>query len=520
MGERGYETDTKRWKTGDGATNWNDLPYDIGRDSVVLKDQAILNILDYGVTRGSSSSQTVAIKAALDANPGKPFYFPPGDYRLNTQLDVTANNSMILADGARIYAGAAMSVLIDWDNGEASVDDFAQDCAFHGGGILDGNLLADTVLRVSRVIRFELGGGLTIKDPVHRGLVTASPGAEVQAHNIRIHNTGTTNVDDNVGIEATMNDCRFSHISMRDMTIGVWDKGANIWTDIHPWLGTTTQLTARYEDSVGFVIGGNSVLINPYADTYRYSFRSDAAAGYGVARIIAPEVYGNPGNLTNELAALYPGVVFDMADDGGAFSVTNARFVGHPVTPFALVAGESKRLTIRSAGLVASNITGYTGLDDYIRGVPQGNSSFTPTIYGSSTAGTHTYTVQEGRMEVRDGRVSYLFKVKATLDNTISGKLRIGGLPFPVGADSVNVGGGAITYSAGGTGAGAAIGASGSSGPLNAIVTAVDGGMVELLSRAANLTPVTTAEIEATPFQEQLIELWGQIDCTYNYKTW
>ena len=28
MGERGFETDTGRWKTGDGATNYNDLPYD------------------------------------------------------------------------------------------------------------------------------------------------------------------------------------------------------------------------------------------------------------------------------------------------------------------------------------------------------------------------------------------------------------------------------------------------------------------------------------------------------------
>jgi len=28
MGERGFETDTGRWKTGDGATNWNDLDYD------------------------------------------------------------------------------------------------------------------------------------------------------------------------------------------------------------------------------------------------------------------------------------------------------------------------------------------------------------------------------------------------------------------------------------------------------------------------------------------------------------
>ncbi|MHA3021274.1 hyaluronate lyase N-terminal domain-containing protein [Mycobacterium sp. BMJ-28] len=28
MGEKGFETDTRRWKTGDGSTHWNDLPYD------------------------------------------------------------------------------------------------------------------------------------------------------------------------------------------------------------------------------------------------------------------------------------------------------------------------------------------------------------------------------------------------------------------------------------------------------------------------------------------------------------
>lgn len=312
----------------------------------------VLNILDpvYGVAIGSGSSQTSAIKAALDANPGAAFFFPPGDYRLNTKLTISKSNSLILAAGARIYAAAAMDTLIDYDNGEASVDDYAQDHCIIGHGMLDANLNADVALRINRVIRFDLGDSLTIKNPINRGIFTGSLGAEIYGQHIRILNTGTTNVTDNVGIEANMNDCVFSNIVMRDMTIGVWDKGANTYIDIHPWLGDTAQLTARYQNSVAFKLAGDSLLIAPYADTYRYSFQSALTApAFATARIVAPKIFCNSSNLTNTLAASYPGVVFYSTDGGGLLIVSSGVFKGHPVTAHAFTSGPAERLRIRDS---------------------------------------------------------------------------------------------------------------------------------------------------------------------------
>lgn len=320
-------------------------------NAVAVAANNAMNITDFGVSTGTSSSQTAAIKAALDANPGKAFKFPLGDYRLDTSLAVTKDNSLILDAGARIYAGAAMSTLIDYDNGESDADDYSQDRCIVGLGTLDANLNADVALRINRVIRFCVGDSLTIKNPVNRGILTDTLGAEVYGRNIRILNTGTTNVSDNVGIEANMNDCVFSNIVMRDMTIGVWDKGANTWIDVHPWLGDTAQLTARYQNSVAFKLAGDSLLIAPYADTYRYSFQSALTApSFAVARIVAPKVYSAaPGNLTNTLAATYPGVVFYFTDAGGLFIVSGGWFKGPPVTLHEFTSGPPDRLHIRDS---------------------------------------------------------------------------------------------------------------------------------------------------------------------------
>lgn len=51
VGERGFETDTRRWKTGDGSTNWNDLPYD---------SEGGGGATDLGVTRNATSVTVVA----------------------------------------------------------------------------------------------------------------------------------------------------------------------------------------------------------------------------------------------------------------------------------------------------------------------------------------------------------------------------------------------------------------------------------------------------------------------------
>jgi len=61
------------------------------------------------------------------------------------------------------------------------------------------------------------------------------------------------------------------------------------------------------------------------------------------------------------------------------------------------------------------------------------DGTFTPTLYGSTTAGTQTYTTQEGRYS-RIGNI-VTFKVNILLsayDVATAGDLRIGGLPFTV----------------------------------------------------------------------------------------
>jgi hypothetical protein len=73
------ETDTRRWKLGDGTTGWNGLPYAGG-------DGRTVNVADFGA-KGDGSDDTTAIEAAAAAaftnsNP-KPLLFPPGTYLYN-----------------------------------------------------------------------------------------------------------------------------------------------------------------------------------------------------------------------------------------------------------------------------------------------------------------------------------------------------------------------------------------------------------------------------------------------------
>lgn len=476
-----------------------------------LPARDVLNILDYGVVTGTASTQTAAIKAALDANPGKAFHFPPGDYRLDTGLAVTAGNSLHLAAGARLYAGSAMDTLIDYDNG-LTVTNYAQDKYIVGKGLIDANLLASKALAVGSVIRFTLGDGLTIKDPINRGLVTKATGAETICRNLRLHNTGTTNVADNAAIECLMSDCHFAEVVARDFTIGAIDRGSATWSDFHPWIGTTTQLTARYADSVGFINGKGSILTRYYADTYRYDYRSAATTGFAVGEMTDFRSFTNPANLTDPLAAASPGAIFDLVD-GGFLNVKAGRYSGHGATPRTFVQGDTTRF---SASEAVTTVGGVTGIADYRRGVRISNpivntspftrgstTSFAPNVFGSTTGGTTTYTAQTGSMEVRDGIVFYRFRVAGTLGSAgtaPAGNVRIGGLPYPTGAVSVSTGAGTIHY-VNGIDCTSLLGANGTASPLICIVTRRSGS--------------TSTEVAAVP--GATFEIWAEIACPFTY---
>lgn len=415
--------------------------------STAIQLRGMRNILDFDVKTGSFTSQTGAIQAALDAHPGKTFYFPPGDYRLDTALIINHANSLILDDDARIYAAAAMPTLIHYAYAGTG---YAEDKAIIGGA-LDGNLQAETILYIRSVLHMTLSRTV-FRNGIHRGLVTgAGPGAELFAYDLRFVNTGTTNVYNNIAIEANMSDCHFRDVVVRDWTVGVKDTGANRWNRIHPWISPDSpetgqmQMTCRYPLSIAFDITGPSDLVDVYSDTYRTAYRIRRMAG----SYTAPPLFNNcsaswaSSAISNSLANEHPGAVFDNEDGVGAIC-DRTSIIGH-ATARAL----PDFLTGPTANFTARNSYSYGFVEgplEYIDGVAQGVEAFTPVFRGTSGDGEHTYTVQDGTMLVSGITVTYSFHIKATLDAStkFAGSLRIEGLPLPAGAGALRDGVGTV----------------------------------------------------------------------------
>jgi hypothetical protein len=77
-------------------------------------------------------------------------------------------------------------------------------------------------------------------------------------------------------------------------------------------------------------------------------------------------------------------------------------------------------------------------LDDYEEG------TWTPTVEGSTTAGTQTYTWQHGKYTKIGNKVILNFSVRVATTASMAGNVVIGGLPFTGVAGQINAGGAAI----------------------------------------------------------------------------
>ncbi len=422
--------------------------------NVALASRDTLNILDFGVVRGTTSSQTASIKAALDANPGKTFYFPPGDYRLDTGLVIAQANSLRLAEDARLFAGAAMATLITylW-----SGSGYAEDKSLTGG-LLDGNLYAQRILSIGKVIRFTLTR-TNFRNGMNRGLVTeAGLGAELFAYDLRFYNSGVTNVADNIAIEAKMGDSHYRDIIIRDWTTAVKDTACNRWDRVHPWISQDTQaapqMTTRYASSIGFDLTGASDLQACVADTYRiaYKSRTNGTSYTALPRLLnCRAMWANDPILPTALATANPAYTIDNTDGVGAIC-DRFTVAGHPAAPANFLAGTATNLTTRntySYGYVKGHAGATSDPLDYRNGTLNGNFAFTPTVYGSTGAGTHTYNSRSGRMVVNGDEVTYYIRINAALDSTtaFAGAFRIGGVPLPAGATSVRDGAGVVGWS-------------------------------------------------------------------------
>lgn len=398
---------------------------------------------EFGVIPGTTGSQTAKIKAALDANPGKAFYFPAGSYRLDTSLLATASNTLILHPDARLYAGAAMDVLVDYAPTSQALDKLIV------GGQFDGVRLAKTVLRLGNVSRHVLAN-FTIRNGINKGLHTQKPSGGIFADLIMFVNDSAANSVDNVAMHIEQEDGRFSNIVIRDWTTGVIDAGANWFYRVHAWL-SPQQIATRYPDSIGFDMRGPvSVYNEVLSDTMRTPFRvGNSAAGYAAnVKMSLCKAYWNPTVLGGTLPITYPSTaIFELV--GPLANYVSVRDGMHQATSLAIVpfvVGDTSRFNSFNNG----NNSQVSGADhDYVAGVRLGKGTFTPILTGDATAGEATYTKQTGLYTVARESVTYQITVAGTLDSTVNGNLRVRGLPLPPGITTLGVAGVALGYHTG-----------------------------------------------------------------------
>lgn len=78
---------------------------------------------------------------------------------------------------------------------------------------------------------------------------------------------------------------------------------------------------------------------------------------------------------------------------------------------------------------------------------------WTPTLYGQTTAGSHTYAVQTGKYTKINKKVTCYGNIKLSAkDAAMAGSVRLGGLPFTVGDSMGSITFGYIAYIDFGTG--------------------------------------------------------------------
>jgi hypothetical protein len=451
------------------------------RDATYSASRSVnLNVMDYGVKGDGVTDDAPTIRQVATDNPGKALYFPAGNYRCLTGLTFPFGNSLELHPDARIYADAAMSILIDHRPNDKSTDgtpeyfELVTDKSIRGG-TLDGNYLAGTILKVSRQSRMRITG-ITFLNPVTNGLWTARPGAEHFVSDCAFQNMSMANNSaTNTAIYNNSLATHFLDIVITDFNRGAFDDDGAMWTRTHVWLGQD-----RYaQGTVGYETNGNSHFVQCYADTYQTGWKINDT--FSQTRIICC-VYFAHGYYYTDIVQ-YPPSAVSIAEGARLTFVENSVY-GHTsggIGNTAAFTGSTAKLTAYG-NYFDKNIMADQRAD-WNQGVKQGTTLFTPFITGSITPGTHTYTIQTGRVVVSGGIVTSRVSVAATLDSTIDGNLEIGGIPALLGTLGLK----------GGT---ASVGAR--SGLGNVVAVTHAGGSQNFKVFGANATSGNTVPISAT----------------------
>ena len=204
-------------------------------------------------------------------------------------------------------------------------------------------------------------------------------------------------------------------------------------------VGTSTSPSAGSGQYSRFVVQGNTVADSAYLALQRNEAATSIIAGEDLGII---NFNDSSGNTFAEIAAYadanagsgdYPGrLVFSTTADGAA-SPTEAMRINNQRE---LLIGTTTR-TANGGVLQVSNgitfpatavaCTDVNTLDDYEEG------TWTPTVIGTTAAGTVTYSVRNARY-TKIGRTVFVETLLNWSAGTGTGNLRVGGLPFTSGS--------------------------------------------------------------------------------------
>jgi hypothetical protein len=350
------------------------------------------------------------------------------------------------------------------------------------GGKFNGNDKANKIIVLdSEMETFVLD--TVIMNGLQRGLVSNQPHAELMMNNVYFRNvtqlTGTTdNVTDNVAIEINSTDNYINNINIVDWTVGVRaSKPGNYLDKVHVW----NTHSARIPLSVGFHVTSTGWLKLHYcvSDTCQTAFKNDAVLILDHCHILNNSFFsasfsGTPTGINNT-GTYTQCQVKNVIFDGGTLGLNC----------FATTAAIT--------GIVQDNTYWGTLYNKPTEIVTNSINTFTPTIAGTTTAGTPTtYTTQFGQYTKVGRMVMFKCNIKATLDATISGDLKIRGLPLTSASGQTAI---TIGYRSGFTD--------------QVITGAIDSASTQIsLYKITSASPPVIAPVWADGLQTKTVEIW------------
>jgi hypothetical protein len=405
---------------------------------------APVNVLDYGADRTGASDSATAINTAITAVAtagGGTVYFPAGTYRTNTSIvlkdrvtlqgegvpsrtDVAVSPTRILHYGNNPGLLAQTPTLIgefslqnlefDGTNSGATASGLSMDAHTNGGAIVGSKVYDCTFCNFPNYQVLQNG---TVFDNTFE--------------NCTFHNYDRTAGDCyHIGANGNPTQQSFINCFFINVTAGSW---------------AFRNETASNPRFIGGTIGPSNIAANGISalgGLFIYGTHLEGLAGATGTGIFYK---GSTGAFISPAECISFNIGILIGDGGSdtARGWTIAGCVGANVTyDVKITSGGPRAGTLCETGFIGGTRSIYDerATIDKVYEVsrvdasyPTFQSTFTPTIVGSTTAGSATYTIQDGLYQISGKILAYTIRVKWS-GHTGTGNLLIGG--FPNNADS------------------------------------------------------------------------------------